>query len=246
MNAMSPIEAAEAGALLLTWDGDRAVFAKAFVAAQKAMEAVKKASSNPAFKSKYADLSEVVEAVVPALNNAGIGVMQFPAFDGEMAAVTTIFLHESGASVTGILHLRPSKLDPQGAGSAFTYGRRYSLMAMSGVAPEDDDGNAASGPREAREHHRETSPPKESVAVGAAKVGIDMCKTIDDLKKWKKDHETAIQAFAPDDADAVVRHMNDHLAALKNIAAASPGSTNSAQTKPNDFGLNGDEIPNFG
>lgn len=134
--------------IAITWDGDRIPLAKALVAAQKATEAVKKAASNPAFKSKYADLSHVVEAVVPALNEAGICVMQFPVFNGEMVAVTTTFLHEGGASVTSTLALRPSKMDPQGVGSAITYGRRYALLAMTGAAPEDDDGNAASGPVE--------------------------------------------------------------------------------------------------
>ena len=131
----------------LVWEGDRAPFAKAFIAAQKASEAIKKANSNPAFKSKYADLAAVVEAVVPALNNAGIGVLQFPAYDGEMVSVTTTLIHETGPSVTATLHMRPSKSDPQGIGSATTYARRYSLLAMTGAAPEDDDGNAASGPR---------------------------------------------------------------------------------------------------
>lgn len=131
------------------WDGDRAPLAKAFVAAQRATEAVKKASTNPAFRSKYADLAGCVEAVVPALNSAGVGLIQCASFDGEMAAVTTTLLHESGSSVSSVLHLRPSKLDPQGVGSAITYARRYSLLAMTGAAPEDDDGNAASGPREA-------------------------------------------------------------------------------------------------
>lgn len=144
----------------VVWDGDKATFAKAFISAQKGMESVKKASSNPAFKSKYADLSEVVEAVVPALNGAGIGVMQFPAFDGETVSITTVFLHESGASVTGTLDLRPSKTDPQGIGSATTYGRRYSLLAMTGTAPEDDDGNAASGPRQ--EYRRDDPPPRQA------------------------------------------------------------------------------------
>ena len=138
----------EAQSMTVVWEGERAPFAKAFVAAQMATEAVKKAATNPAFKSKYADLSEVVEAVVPALNKAGIGVMQFPSYDGELVGVTTVLLHESGASVTGTLHLRPSKSDPQGVGSAVTYGRRYSLLAMTGAAPEDDDGNSASGPRQ--------------------------------------------------------------------------------------------------
>jgi len=63
----------------IEWTGDDiAPFAKAFIAAQKATEAIKKASSNPHFKSRYADLASVVEAVVPALNEHGVGVMQFP------------------------------------------------------------------------------------------------------------------------------------------------------------------------
>lgn len=132
----------------LIWEGERAPFAKAFVAAQRATEAIKKASTNPAFKSKYADLSAVVEAVVPALNAAGIGVIQASDFDGDMVTVTTVLLHESGSSVTSSLRLRPSKQDPQGVGSATTYGRRYNLLAMTGAAPDDDDGAAASGPRE--------------------------------------------------------------------------------------------------
>jgi hypothetical protein len=132
----------------LVWDGERAPLAKAFVAAQKATESIKKAATNPAFKSKYADLAHVVEGVIPALNNVGVGVLQSPAYDGEFVSVTTTLLHESGASVSGTLHLRPSKSDPQGLGSAITYGRRYALLAMTGSAPEDDDGNAASGPRE--------------------------------------------------------------------------------------------------
>jgi hypothetical protein len=130
----------------LEWDGERAPLAKALVAAQKATESVKKAATNPAFKSKYADLAHVVEGVVPALNAAGVMVLQSPGYDGELVHVTTTFLHESGSSVTGTLSLRPSKMDPQGVGSAITYARRYALLAMTGSAPEDDDGNAASQP----------------------------------------------------------------------------------------------------
>jgi hypothetical protein len=145
--------------MTVTWEGERAPFAKAFVAAQMATEAVKKAATNPAFKSKYADLSEVVEAVVPALNKAGIGVMQFPSYDGELVGLTTVLMHESGATVTGTLHLRPSKSDPQGVGSAVTYARRYSLLAMTGAAPEDDDGNSASGPRQQTAPQEAPKPP---------------------------------------------------------------------------------------
>jgi len=139
-------EAADVCAFRIEWEGERAPLAKAFVAAQKATESIKKAASNPAFRSTYADLAHVVEGVIPALNANGVGVMQFPGFDGQMVSLTTTLLHESGASVTATLHLRPSKTDPQGVGSAITYGRRYALLAMTGAAPEDDDGNAASGP----------------------------------------------------------------------------------------------------
>lgn len=158
MNALSPIEAAGRPILTpLEWDGDKAPLAKAFVAAQKVMEGIKKAATNPAFKSKYADLAQVVEGVVPALNGAGVGVMQFPSYDGDLVGVTTTLLHESGSSVTATLHLRPTKSDPQGCGSAITYARRYALLAITGCAPEDDDGNAAST------RHREPAPEPKRV-----------------------------------------------------------------------------------
>lgn len=128
------------------WDGERAALAKAFIAAQQDMDIVKKAATNPAFRSKYADLATVVEAIVPALNKHGIGMLQFAAADEAGVHVTTTFLHESGASVSSTMTMRPSKDDAQGRGSATTYARRYSLLAMAGAAPDDDDdGNAASG-----------------------------------------------------------------------------------------------------
>jgi len=154
--------------LALIWDGDRAPLAKALVAAQLSTEAIKKARTNNAFgANKYADLAAVVEAVVPALNNAGVSALQFPSFDGAMVAVQTTLLHESGSSVTSTLHLRPSKLDPQGVGSAITYARRYALLAMTGAAPEDDDGNAASGPRETAPQREPAKPATPTLAERA-------------------------------------------------------------------------------
>lgn len=170
----------------LIWEGERGPFAKAFIKAQMATEAVKKASTNPAFKSKYADLAGVVEAVVPALNSAGVGVLQFPSYDGEMVAVTTTFIHESGASVTSVLQLRPSKTDPQGVGSAVTYGRRYALLAMSGAAPEDDDGNAASGPRsqpQSQPERKEPPAPTLSDRADRFVATLSGVKTATDLRK---------------------------------------------------------------
>jgi hypothetical protein len=169
----------------LTWDGERPPLAKALVAAQKATESIKKAATNPAFKSKYADLAQVVEGVVPALNAAGVMVLQCPGFDGEMVAVTTTFLHESGASVTSTLHVRPSKTDAQGVGSAITYARRYALLAMAGGAPEDDDGNAASGPRQERPaaKHQETRPPTLGERADRLEATLKGVHSLADLDK---------------------------------------------------------------
>jgi hypothetical protein len=128
-----------------------------------------------------------LEAIVPALNKAGIAVLQSPAFDGEMVTVTTILIHESGASVTSDLKLRPSKLDPQGIGSATTYGRRYSLLALAGVAPEDDDGNAASGPRQApSEPKAAAKPPTLAERAGRLSSTLKTVKTQADLERgWQ-------------------------------------------------------------
>ena len=119
--------------------------AAAFVAAQKAFAPATKSSTNPHVKSKYADLAACVEAVLDALNGQDLALMQICHETESGVLVETIFLHSSGESISGgKLHVPSAKNDPQGYGSALTYARRYSLMAACGIAPEDDDGNAAS------------------------------------------------------------------------------------------------------
>ena len=123
----------------------------AFIAAQKAFGPALKSSTNPHFRSRYADLSACVEAVIDALNDNNIGLVQIthPCNDG--VTVETILVHDSGQTMSsGMLHLPATKQDAQGYGSALTYARRYSLMAICGIAPEDDDGNKASKPIEVR------------------------------------------------------------------------------------------------
>ena len=119
--------------------------AAAFVKAQRQFGPALKTSVNPHFKSKYADLANCIEAVIEALNANGIGLMQrtYECKDGVL--VETVFIHESGEVMEcGMLHLPASKLDAMGFGSCLTYARRYSLLAATGLAPEDDDGVAAS------------------------------------------------------------------------------------------------------
>jgi hypothetical protein len=123
--------------------------ASALVKAQKAFGPALKTNTNPHFRSKYADLSACVEAVIDALNDNGIALVQRTHECETGVSVETVFLHESGEMIqSGKLHVPASKQDAQGYGSALTYARRYSLMAACGIAPEDDDGNAASKPRD--------------------------------------------------------------------------------------------------
>lgn len=118
--------------------------AKAFVAAKKEFAPALKTSTNPHFRSKYADLAGCLEAVNEALLNNGIAVYQETSEDAVGVTVETVFLHESGETLRGgKLHVPAAKQDPQGYGSALTYARRYSIMAATGIAAEDDDGNAA-------------------------------------------------------------------------------------------------------
>lgn len=112
--------------------------------AQGQIKAALKDSTNPHFRSKYADLSSVIDAVKPALQANGITFLQgvHDAVDG--VAVETMLLHTSGEWISSVMRIPAVKQDAQGYGSAITYGRRYGLQSMCGVPAEDDDGNAAS------------------------------------------------------------------------------------------------------
>ena len=118
--------------------------AKAFVEAQKEFAPALKTSTNPHFRSKYVDLAGCVEAVLDALNNHGFALIQKTHDCENGVKVETIFMYETGEQISGgVISVPADKHNAQGYGSALTYARRYSLMAACGIAPEDDDGNAA-------------------------------------------------------------------------------------------------------
>lgn len=120
--------------------------AKALVAAQKTMGNASKDSKNPFFKSKYADLNAVREAVLPSLNANGISVLQPTIFQDGRKFVQTYFLHESGEFISGVTEILSAKeLDAQAQGSGISYARRYGLQSLANVGADDDDGQAAVG-----------------------------------------------------------------------------------------------------
>lgn len=155
--------------------------ATALVKAQKAFGPALKSSTNPHFKSRYADLAACVEAVIDALNNNGIALVQksYDCVDGIM--IETVFVHESGEMLeTGILRFPIMKNDPQGAMACLTYARRGSLMAACGIAPEDDDGNHASRKTEIKSTVNENQ-------IADLLAAMDEVTTIKELQQAYKD-----------------------------------------------------------
>lgn len=102
--------------------------------------------SGKANYGKYVTLDELLESIRPVLSQNGLSFLQFPGGDGQLITITTVLLHSSGEWIESEpFTLKSQKVDPQGAGSAVTYGRRYSLSAILGVAWDtDDDGQASS------------------------------------------------------------------------------------------------------
>lgn len=118
-----------------------AALAAALAKAQSVMAGAAKDSTNPHFRSRYADLASVWEACRGPLTVNGLSVTQFPQADGPRVTVTTVLMHSSGEWVSGELSAVAKDDGPQGIGSVITYLRRYGLSAIAGVAPEDDDAN---------------------------------------------------------------------------------------------------------
>lgn len=120
---------------------------EAMLAAQMDFPLVKKTDKNPFFKSTYAGLPSVLEVVLPILHAHNLYVSQSPISEEGRVGVRTTIGHINGESIIGEFTMTLAKNDPQGAGSAITYARRYALVSMLGLnVDEDDDANAASTP----------------------------------------------------------------------------------------------------
>lgn len=122
--------------------------ATALLKAQSEMSNPKKGSTNPFFKSKYADLNSIREAVIPILNANGISVLQPIVHVDSKNFVKTILLHESGELMESLTEIIYNKInDAQAQGSGISYARRYSLQSFVCVGADDDDGQKAVQPK---------------------------------------------------------------------------------------------------
>lgn len=157
---------------------------KALVVAQKQMGAVIKNTTNPHLKSKYADLGAVLDACQSALHGNGFAIMQPCGKDEFGAYVDTVLAHESGEILSSRVYLVIGKQDMQGVGSAITYARRYGLLGMTGLAPEDDDGEATKAPKPAPRQEVVDAPSREEIT--AAKDAAAAQPDLPALVAWWK------------------------------------------------------------
>jgi len=156
----------------------------ALAKAQAEVENATKGSVNPHFKSRYADLAEVLNTVRPVFSHYGLSILQSTSFDGTLVHVTTTVAHAEGGWASSCASCSPARIDAQGIGAATTYLRRYALAAMAGVAQEDDDGNSASHQqRPAQESKRDDGLLPATLEV--AQRQLDRCEDMDALgKAW--------------------------------------------------------------
>lgn len=195
---------------------------KALVKAQKEMGAVIKNASNPHLKSKYADLGSVLEACQTALHSNGFAIVQPCGKDDHGAYVETVLAHESGESFASRVYLVVGKQDMQGVGSAITYARRYGLLGMAGLAPEDDDGEATKAPK------REAQPAFDPVAAhDRIAKKLEAVTSLADLAEAWKSESTTIKEITDARAD-----LGKSLTATKDRLKAELAPKGDADAKP--------------
>jgi len=146
---------------------------------QGEVEKIKKTATNPFFKSKYANLADILDIIRQPLSDAGLSFVQFPKGQHEL---DTMLMHNSGEWISETYQMTPTKNDPQGLGSVITYQRRYALGAILGLnIDEDDDGNKASQPVKKEQPKSELSPELEKQLAQS----IALIENITDLEKLK-------------------------------------------------------------
>jgi hypothetical protein len=184
--------------------------AGALAKAQGEIKGAAKDSTNPHFKSKYADLSSVWDACRAALSKHGLSVIQTPDTTADGVFLYTTLAHSSGQWIRGVMPVRPVQDTPQGLGSAMTYARRYSLASMVGVAPDDDDdGQAAStGERTPANNGHRTAAPKQAEDPAVAKSREDFSRIMEALNLAK----------LPADIDKIIAAQGKTLAEIKAVS----------------------------
>jgi hypothetical protein len=186
--------------------------ATALAKAQGQMRPASKNAANPHFRNRYADLASVVDALREPLSANGLSYTQLVGHSDGSVLVETVLMHSSGQWLSSELALRPAKADVQGVASAITYGRRYSLQAICGLASDDDDdGNDAVGhgrPQSVVRERAAEAPPSPDGFTSAWQAKIDAASSIDALTGVGKDWRgSGIAKDSPADRDFMTAWM---------------------------------------
>lgn len=164
-----------------------AELATALSKAQGAIEDATKTGVNPAFRSKYADLSAVRAVIREPLAVNDLSIVQFPRTVDGAVEVETMLIHKSGEYLAETLRIPVAKWDAHGIGSGITYSRRYGLMSILALASDDDDGNAAV----------ERAPARASSFAEAKKPApsVDVTKLEENILSQAKAGSSALTAY---------------------------------------------------
>ena len=190
----------------------------ALIKAQGAFKPAVKDAVNPHFKSRYVTLQAVLDAVQPALHANGFALVQATRVADGKTVLNTALIHTSGERIEADYPVHPVKADPQGEGSALTYARRYALMALCGIAPEDDDGNAAVAAVTPTAGVWERLDPEEQAWL--EKVAADVAAHLPADPAAAADHLKAQQLDADEKTAIWTRFDSKQRSALKKAMAA--------------------------
>jgi len=194
----------------------------ALAKAQSQMKTPHKDATNPHFRNRYASLKSCIKAIKPALNTNGFALIQAAGKDEQGHFIQTTFEHTSGGMFTSKFYMEPEKKGMQGLGSAATYAKRYGLLGLAGIEPDedaDDDGNAADEKVE-QEHddavraERDEVPDRPSdrdLRIWADRMKEAIEKTIEpwQLEKLARDYKKefeAIKKYGGNLADEVIAY----------------------------------------
>lgn len=182
---------------------------KSLAAAQGELEDASKSSENPHFKSRYADLAEVLQTIRPVLSKHGLSIIQTPGLYSKETGcveVTTRLLHSSGEYIQDTLLVPVGQPNAQGVGGAVTYGRRYGAAAIVGISQEDDDGETAvargRGGKSRSDGAKATAPSPPQAHPDTLIAGFQAAKTMEDVRGLSK----AFASLSAEDQARVLPH----------------------------------------
>ena len=150
----------------------------ALAKAQSQMKTPQKDATNPHYRNRYASLKSCIKAIKPALNTNGFALIQAAGKDEQGHFIQTTFEHTSGGMFTSKFYMEPEKKGMQGLGSAATYAKRYGLLGLAGIEPDeeaDDDGNAADEKAE-QEHDDAVRAERNEGSTGTVAVSVGMAR----------------------------------------------------------------------